>query len=428
MRVRRSARLLLGLLIAVAFRSGAAQAYLPQAITFSGSAFTQDELLAFTGLRTGEPVTRDQMQIATNKLTATGLFTDVRFSFDGQTLTFELKPSPAVVPVQYDNFPWWDDEALNRAVAAQVPLFHGALYPGGPMRDRVADVLIRLLAARGVEGATISTTAVGNESHDQVAILYHIDSPPVVVETFRVYDYSGVWTKPLQAVEKAADGQKIEGSMGDKLADQVRGVYGSQGFIAMTMRSPAWGQPRVADGKVLVPISASITSEGGQYRVAGLHLVGDLFMSQEQFAERAKLHPGDVANLDVWKQMREMIAVPYRTHGYIDAKIDAVPVLDRAALTVDYTITVQSGPVYHMGKLTVVNLNDRQKAEVMPYWQMREGDVFNPDLVPKFMADYHKSRAEQLQSIRGWAFDAKWSGNQDARTVDVVLTFTPPAP
>jgi hypothetical protein len=44
------------------------------------------------------------------------------------------------------------------------------------------------------------------------------------------------------------------------------------------------------------------------------------------------------------------------------------------------------------------------------------------------MADYRKSRAEQLQSIRGWAFDAKWSGNQDARTVDVVLTFTPPAP
>jgi outer membrane protein assembly factor BamA len=134
-----------------------------------------------------------------------------------------------------------------------------------------------------------------------------------------------------------------------------------------------------------------------------------------------------VANPDVWKQMREMIAAPYRTHGYIDAKIDAVPVLDRAGHTVDYTITVQSGPVYHMGKLTVANLNDRQKAEVMPYWQMREGDAFNTDLIPKFMADYHKSRAEQLQSIRGWAFDAKWSGNKDTHSVDVVLTFTPPA-
>ncbi|MGD0367973.1 MAG: POTRA domain-containing protein [Acidobacteriaceae bacterium] len=427
MRVRPSARLLLGLLVNAAFCcSGLAQAYLPQAITFSGSTLTQAELLAFTGLRAGEPMTRDQMQTATNKLTATGLFTDVRFSFDGQTLTFELKPSPAVVPVQYDNFPWWDDKVLNAAVAAQVPLFHGALYPGGPMRDQVSAALTALLATKGVQGATITTSAVGNESHDQVAIRYQIDSPPVVVESFRIHDYSGVWTRPLQALEKATAGQKIEGSMRDQLADLVRAVYGSQGFIDMTMMPPAFGQPHVADGKVLVPVTASITSEGGQYRVAGLHLEGDLFMSQEQFAENAKLHPGDVANLDVWKQIREMIAAPYRTHGYIDAKIDAVPVLDRAAHTVDYTITVQSGPVYHMGKLTVVNLNERQKAEVMPYWQLREGEAFNADLIPKFMADYHKSRAEQLQSIRGWSFDAKWSGNQDTHGVDVVLTFTPP--
>jgi len=427
MRVRPSARLLLGLLVIAAFgRSGVAQAYLPQAITFSGSTFTQAELLAFTGLRASEPVTRDQMQTATNKLTATGLFTDVRFSFDGQTLTFELKPSPSVVPVQYDNFPWWDDKALNAAVAAQVPLFHGALYPGGPMRDQVSAALTALLAGKGVQGATIATSAVGNESHDQVAILYHINSPPVVVESFRVFDYSGVWTKPLQAVEKATAGQKIEGSMRDKLSDLVRAVYGSQGFIDMTMMAPAFGQPHVADGKVMVPVTASITSEGGQYRVAGVHIEGDLFMSQEQFAESAKLHPGDVANLDVLKQMREMVAAPYRTHGYFDAKIDVVPVLDRAAHAVNYTITVQSGPVYHMGKLRVVNLNDRQKAEVMPYWQLREGDAFNPDLVPKFMADYCKSRAEQLQSIRGWSFDAKWSGNQGTHAVDVVLMFTPP--
>ena len=402
-----------------------AQTYMPTSVTFSGSNLTQEELLAFTGLRAGEPITRDQMQAATDKLTATGLFTDVRFSFDGQTLTFELKPSPGVVPVEYDNFPWWDDRALNAAVAAQVPLFHGALYPGGSMRDQVRAALTALLAMKGVQGG--STAPVGDVNGDQAAILYHIDSPPVVVDSFRVYDYSGVWTKPIEAVERAAAGEKFEASMKDKLADQVRAVYGAQGYVAMTMTPPAFGPPHVADGKVLVPVSASITSEGGQYRVAGLHLVGDVLMSQEQFAKGAKLHAGDVANLDVLKQMREMIAATYRTHGYIDAKVDTAPVLDRGAHTVDYTITVEPGPAYHMGKLTVVNLNDRQKAEVMPYWQMREGDAFNADLIPKFMADYHKLRAEQLQSIRGWSFDAKWSGNKDAHTVDVVLTFTPPA-
>ncbi|MFZ0689257.1 MAG: hypothetical protein WAM68_05470, partial [Acidobacteriaceae bacterium] len=75
MRVRLSARLFLCLLmVAVGCGSGFAQAYVAQAITFSGSTLSQEELLAFTGLRAGEPVARDQMQAAANKLTATGLF------------------------------------------------------------------------------------------------------------------------------------------------------------------------------------------------------------------------------------------------------------------------------------------------------------------------------------------------------------------
>jgi len=53
-------------------RSGAGLS--PQAITFRDRRSPR-RTAAFTGLRAGEPVTRDQMQTATNKLTATGLFT-----------------------------------------------------------------------------------------------------------------------------------------------------------------------------------------------------------------------------------------------------------------------------------------------------------------------------------------------------------------
>lgn len=403
-----------------------AQSYSPAKIAFTGSTLSQEELLAFTGLKAGEPVARDQMQAAADKLTGTGLFSEAQFSFDGETLTFALKPSEAVVPVQYDNFAWWDDKALNSWVAARVPLFHGALFPGGPMRDQVSAVLVALLSTKGVQGAVITTSAVGDADGNQIAILYHIDSPAVVVEAFHVYDYSGVWTRPIEEVEKAAAGRKFDGSTRDKLADAVRAVYGAQGFIDMKMTAPAWGQPHVANGKILVPVTASITSEGGQYRVSGLHLKGDLFMTEEQFAARAKLHPGDVANQDVWKQITDMVTAPYRTHGYLDAKIDATPTLDRAHHTVDYTIAVEPGPVYRMGKLTVANLNAQQKAEVMPHWQIKPGNVFNADLIPKFVEEYHKSRADELQSIRGWNFDAKWTENQQAHTVDVVLTFEAP--
>lgn len=386
---------------------------------------SQDELLAFTGLRAGESLTRDRIQAATDKLTATGLFSTVKFGLDGETLTFQLEPSAGVVPVQYANFPWWDDQTLNAAVAAKVPLFHGALFPGGPMRDQVSAALAALLAAKGVQGAAAGTAAVADAEGNQVAILYRIDTPPVVVEAFHVYNYSGVWTQPLEAVEKSAVGQVYGGATRDKLADAVQAVYGRVGFIDMKMAAPAWGKPHVENGKILVPIQASITSEGGQYHVAGIHLHGEGGMTQEQFAKNAKLHPGDVANVELWAQTQAVVRASFRAQGYLDAKTDAAQTLDRANRTVDYTVTVEPGAEYRMGTLRLLNLSEQQKAELTPYWLMHKGDPFNPDLIPASVVNYHKARAQELQTIHA-GFAAKWTADKDAHTVDVVLTFDQP--
>lgn len=425
MRGRSSGRLLLFILGFSVCAAGAfAQTYLPEKITFSGSSLSQADLLAFTGLHPGEAVTRERMQAASDKLTGTGLFADVRYAFDGEQLSFALMPSPAAVPVQYANFPWWDDRTLSAAVAARVPLFEGALNPGGSMRDQVSAALTSLLAAKGVQAA-ITTSPVGNADGNQVAILYRIDTPAVVVESVRIEGYSGVWTQPLEAMERSLLGQVFDGATRDQVAAAARAVYGSQGFIGMTMTDPVFEQPRVADGKIVVPIKASITSEGGQFRVSGVHLNGDLFMTQEQFQQRAKLHAGDVANQELWKQVEEMIAAPYRTHGYIHAKIDAAPVLDRANHTVDYTITIEPGAVYHMGKLTVVNVSEKQKAEILPYWPLREGEVYDAGRIPTFLNDYRRSRAPQLESIHNLEFSLKSSEDEETHRVDLVLTFPP---
>jgi outer membrane protein assembly factor BamA len=415
----------LAVLFLANFGGGAfAQTYPVGKIAFSGTDLSQGELLAFTGLRAGQ-VTRDQMQAAATQLTDTGLFADARFTLDGETLTFELKASPAVVAVRYDNFPWWDDKTLNAAVVAKVPLFHGAIYPGGPMRDQVKGALTSLLVAKDVRGSVITTAPVGDANGEQVGIAYRIESPRVVVGAFHIEGYSGVWTGPLHEIEKAAMGQAFAGAAREKLADAVRAVYGRQGFIDVTMTEPAWGTPLLVNGEIAVPVRMSIQSEGGQYHVSAMHLNGDVLMTQEQFAQQAKLHAGDVANQELWAQVREMVTAPYKTHGYLDAKIDATPVLDRAAHTVDYTIAVQPGPVYRMGKLTLENLSAAQKAELMPYWLLKPGDVFNPELIPQSVNGYHRMRAADLQSIRG-GFAAKWTENQDAHTVDVVVTFDAP--
>lgn len=75
-----------------------------------------------------------------------------------------------------------------------------------------------------------------------------------------------------------------------------------------------------------------------------------------------------------------------------------------------------------MGRLTLVNLNEAQKAELMPYWLLHKGDVFNPDLMQESMREYHQKRAPETQSIRR-GYRAQWSADTVSHTVALTLTF-----
>jgi outer membrane protein assembly factor BamA len=94
--------------------SASAQKYIPKKITFSGTTANPAELLAVSGLKPGDSVDQAAIQAAAQKLIDTGLFSDVRFSFDGVALNYALRPAAAMEPVSYANFPWWDDWPLKQ--------------------------------------------------------------------------------------------------------------------------------------------------------------------------------------------------------------------------------------------------------------------------------------------------------------------------
>src|SRR5690348_2991507 len=121
-------------------QTAGAQNYLPKQIVFAGTTAAQSELLAVAGLKPGSTLTQQDMQAAAQKLIDSGAFSDVRFAFDGQQLLYTLKPAE-LQPVSYVNFPWWNEAALNAAVAAKVPLFQGSVAPESPMQQAVAHAL-----------------------------------------------------------------------------------------------------------------------------------------------------------------------------------------------------------------------------------------------------------------------------------------------
>jgi outer membrane protein assembly factor BamA len=400
-----------------------AQKFDVQKITFIGyPAVTQAELMTAAGLQAGMPLGQPEIQAAAQKLSDTGLFSNVQFAFDGSELKFTLQPADGAVPALFANFPWWDNKTLASAVGARVPLFHGSVVPESGMQQQVTAALTALVTEKGVQAKI--TSQPHSESGKLVGVEYQIESPSVQIAEVRFAGASAGLADPVNAIAKAAVGQVFNGATEATLQTALRAVYHRQGYLDVAMTKFAHGEPQFAGGKIGVPVSATIV-EGPQYRVAALTLSGDMLMTQEEFTKRAKLHAGDVANEDLLRATLAEIAGPYKARGYLRASIQANPAFDRAAHfdrpgnTVSYSINVVPGPVFHMGKLTIVNLDDERRDLLLKYWTMHEGNVYDSTYPPGFLI----RNTRDLCALDGWSATYKQYENDDTHIVNLTVTF-----
>jgi len=397
-----------------------AQKFVPKAITFSGYiAASNAELLKASGLIPGVPLGQPDIQAAAQKLDNTGLFSDIRFTFNGVDLHYALKPAQGVVPAIYENFPWWTNQELEAAVAAKVPLFHGEVVPESGLQNEVAAALTDLLQQKGVPATVIALP----RKDTTAGVVFHIDSPPVELGTVNLSGWSPDFSAPLTAIEKAVTGQNYGPGTESVLEAALKAVYGRKGYLDVALQNFAYGEPQFLGGKVTVPVNATI-AEGAQYRMGALNLSGDVLMTPDQFAKQAKIHPGDIVNEDLLRQTLAEVAMPYKAKGYLQAEITANPVFNRTSHTVDYSITVIPGAVFHMGKLTLVNLAPDQQALVMKNWALHAGDVYDETYPPTFL----NRNKNSLHALDGWSASYKQYANQDTHVVDLVITFRPGGP
>lgn len=398
-------------------QTAGAQNYLAKQIVFAGTTAAQSELLAVAGLKPGSTLTQQDMQAAAQKLIDSGAFSDVRFAFDGQQLLYTLKPAE-LQPVSYVNFPWWNEAALNAAVAAKVPLFHGSVAPESPMQQAVANALEAMLSAKGIPAKVSAVPMMDLGGGPVKGVQYHIDSPAVQVGLVTFLGANPAWNPTLEAIAKAAAGQNFDGATEETLLKALTAVYHRQGYLKMEMTSFAHGEPQLEGGKVLVPVTVKVT-DGPLYHLGSLQLTGDVLMKPDEFARTARLHAGDAANEDLLRATMAALATPYRQHGYLRAKIDAEPQFEDTAHTVSYTISVQPGPVFTMGDLKLINLNEQQTAEVLHYWPLHKGDVYDATVALNFLL----KNKNNLPSLRGWSGTWKAYEHEDPDVVNLEVTF-----
>lgn len=369
--------------------------YVVAEVHASGShRYSDAQIAATAGLKPGDPVNRDKLQNIADQLSQLGVFSRVNFRFTAKNnraiVNFELEDAP-LVPVMFENFPWFSDQEISNEIRSAVPLFDGVAPRGGTLLDEITAALKAKLASRGIT-ANVEHTLLAEPSTDGEIMQFRQDGPSFTVSSITFGDSAA------QNSEKLRD--RVSDLIGKKFSrfaielfenEQVRPIYFSSGQIRVK-----FGPPVVhlnADSNQNTPSSVDIqipTEPGATYHVSGTTWTGNKAIDEAELEKLVVIKPGDLGDGMRLASGWEQVELEYGHRGYLDAKVTPVPDFNDANGTVRYDVRIVEGPQYHMGQLVVTGLSVDAERALRNAWTLAPGQVFDKTYIDSLLAKLEK--------------------------------------
>lgn len=391
--------------------------------------YTPEQITEASGLAIGQEVTREDLQAAADRLAALGVFREVRYRFtsfgEAIHLEWQLEEAP-LLPVSFDNFPWFTDDELIAALRERLPLFDGRAPEAGIMLDSMARILEQKLAQVGVT-ARVEHELIARVGEDGMMQQFRVVGPSLRVEDIQ-------WGHPL--VAEAQNVRELRREIVGKpfsrfrimqfAYDHVRPVYLAAGHLQVHIGKPLArftgdpNQPLSDTVLAIVPIEP-----GPVYRWQGAAWSGNAAFGPQALDEFLGMQPGQIADgmkLQAgWQRIRE----EYARRGYLDAQVRPEPVFDEAAQTVRYRVTITEGPQYRLGQLVITGLSVRAEQMVTEAWKIPPGAVLDRLYFDQFLETLRNRKREIFGDyvVHYQEVGSYLRKNEAARTVDVLIDF-----
>ena len=398
-----------------------AQKFLPKTIQFKGDPeYTDQELLDAAGLKKGVTFTSAEMQDHASQLMDSGVFDNLTYKFNGVDLVFTLVPAAQLFPMRLENLPLTPGKELDAQLHDRFPLYHGKVPVEGGLLDQVRQALEEMLAAKGISAAITATPFTDPKLHKVAAISIAIASPPVEVGEIHLDTASSSLDPKAQEIlaKLAGSAYDAEGSP-NQIATYLGNFYHDQGYLEAEIHANPQGAPVITPEAIRIPFLVSV-SPGPLYKLKSIQLAPGLAVAQADFDRQSTIHPGEIAGGQRLTEEWEFMARQYHNKGFMKASVHPDPSFDRAQGTVSFTVTVEPGPVYTMGKLTIENVSDDLRAMILAEWKMPAGAVFNEGAIRNLFAIGDANpKLKQIFATVKCTYELR--PNDFARTVDVVL-------
>ena len=428
----KSVPIVLALLLVSSAPGRAQQPVTLRRIEFVGlKKLTGQQALDASGLKVGDNASREAIDAAADKLMQSGLFKKLSYRVhtanNEATIVFEVEEASRNLPVVFENFVWFSEDEIARAIRQDVPFFDGTAPAAGSTTDKIAMALQRLLSQKKIDGR-VEHMPYNDLAKGTQEILFTVQGVRIPVCSLH---FPGATTISEADLIKASQ-SLLKTDYSRKDADvfasyKLFPLYRQLGHLRAQFQ-PATAALEESPSQCAGGVAVSIpVDEGVVYSWELAEWSGNQALTQEDLSAALGMKAGEVADgLKIDKGLQD-VRKAYGRRGYVAAGIKESVEFDDGARRVSYRIGVTEGARYFMGKLIVNGLSPEDAGQLKAKWTLGSNAVFDESYIDDFrqtgLRGFMTDLTQRTRSGSRAKVEVDVKPNAQSQTVDVIISF-----
>ncbi|MDX6443560.1 MAG: hypothetical protein QOH71_634 [Blastocatellia bacterium] len=387
---------------------------------------TAVQAIESSGLKVGDPFTPEIVDAAAEKLMQSGLFKKlgyrVRTADNDATVIFDVEEASRNLPVVFENFVWFSEDEIARAIRQDIPFFDGTAPEGGMTTDKIAAALQRLLAQKKIAGK-VEHMPYTNLATGRQEILFTVEGVKIPVCSLHFPGASVIpeadLIKASQALLKTDYSRKDAGGFAEHT---LFPLYRHLGYLRAQFKQPIAAIEESCAGGVALTIPVD---EGVAYSWEAADWTGNQVVTKEDLTSALGMKTGELADgVKIDNGLKE-VRKAFGRRGYVGASFKESIEFDDATRRVSYRFAVNEGQRYFMGNLIVNGLPAAEVERLKAKWTLGSNAVFDESYFDEFRQTGLREFMNGLMQRTGARarVEVEMKPNAAKQTVDVIITF-----
>lgn len=375
-------------------------------------------VLSYISVREGDQYDEQAVDRSLKTLFATGLFADVKFRWNGQTLTIQVVENPIINQIDFEG----NDKVSTKDLQKEVQLKPRTVFTRARVQSDVQRI-VELYRRNGKFAATVDPQII-QRPQNRVDLIFSINegaTTGVARITFignKVFDddtlrgniatEESAWWKFL-ATNDNYDPDRLTFDR-----EQLRRFYLSHGYADFNVVSAV---AQLTPDRSAFYLTFTI-DEGPVYKFGNVEIESNIKeLDTKVLRAGIPIHTGDTYNAELIQKSIDALTNAAGTKGYAFAEVHPRIQRDREKRTINVTLKIDQGPRVYVERINITGNTRTLDKVVRREMRLVEGDAFN-----RVLLDRSRTRIRALGFFKDVDIKTAPGTAPDKTTLNVAVT------